>query len=45
MEALALYMGHSVKMQRDTYDRRTRAQKVTPAVELLQSMFTDTVQA
>ena len=35
MEALALLMGHSVKMQRDTYDRRTQQQKVEPAVGLL----------
>ena len=34
MEALALLMGHSVKMQRDTYDRRTQQQKVEPAVEV-----------
>lgn len=24
----AIYMGHSVSMQRDTYDRRTKGQKV-----------------
>jgi hypothetical protein len=35
LEALALYMGHSVAMQRATYDRRTVAQKVEPAVDLL----------
>ena len=34
-QALALYMGHSITMQRDTYDRRTKEQKVGPAVELL----------
>lgn len=28
LEALAIYMGHSVAMQRDTYDRRTLGQKV-----------------
>eukprot|EP00879_Flechtneria_rotunda_P019576 GHRR01020568.1.p1 GENE.GHRR01020568.1~~GHRR01020568.1.p1 ORF type:complete len:296 (+),score=81.05 GHRR01020568.1:1616-2503(+) len=38
MEALALYMGHSLAMQRDTYDGRTKAQKLRPAVELLQSL-------
>lgn len=27
-QALAIYMGHSVEMQRDTYDRRTKQQKV-----------------
>lgn len=35
LEALALYMGHSLAMQRSSYDRRTKAQKVGPAVELL----------
>lgn len=40
LEALALYMGHSLAMQRGSYDRRTKAQKVTPAVELLQSLHT-----
>lgn len=39
MEALALYMGHSVAMQSRTYDRRSKAQKVTPAVELLQGLW------
>ena len=37
LEALALYMGHSIQMQRDSYDRRTLTTKVAPAVELLQS--------
>ena len=40
LEALALYMGHSIKMQRDSYDRRTMEQKVAPAVELLQNINT-----
>lgn len=31
-QALALYMGHSIEMQRGTYDRRTKQQKVEPAV-------------
>lgn len=35
LEALAIYMGHSIAMQRATYDRRTKAEKVEPAVELL----------
>lgn len=35
LEALALYMGHSPAMQRTVYDRRTKEQKVTPAVDLL----------
>lgn len=38
LEALAIYMGHSVAMQRDTYDRRSLGQKVAPAVELLASL-------
>jgi len=40
LEALAIYMGHSIAMQRDSYDRRTKAQKVEPAVELLQLVNT-----
>ena len=35
LEALAVYMGHSVAMQKGTYDRRTKEEKVAPAVELL----------
>eukprot|EP00955_Chlamydomonas_euryale_P036891 350583-Chlamydomonas_euryale.AAC.2 len=35
LEALAIYMGHSMRMQRECYDRRTKAQKVEPAVEML----------
>jgi integrase len=35
LEALALYMGHSINMQRSSYDRRTLNQKVAPAVDLL----------
>jgi hypothetical protein len=38
LEALALYMGHSIAMQRSSYDRRTLAQKVSPAVSLLESI-------
>jgi hypothetical protein len=38
LEALALYMGHSIQMQRSSYDRRTLTKKVAPAVELLQSV-------
>ena len=30
--------GHSVEMQRSTYDRRTMAAKVEPAVDLLESL-------
>ncbi len=35
LEALAIFMGHSMQMQRESYDRRTKAQKVEPAVGLL----------
>jgi len=35
LDALALFMGHSTREQKKTYDRRTREQKVAPAVELL----------
>jgi len=38
LEALALYMGHSISMQRSSYDRRTMQQKVAPAVDLLRSI-------
>ena len=38
LEALALYMGHSINMQRSSYDRRTLQQKVAPAVSLLQKV-------
>ena len=38
LEALALYMGHSIQMQRSSYDRRTVSQKVAPAVNLLHSL-------
>lgn len=40
LEALALYMGHSIQMQRTSYDRRTLQQKVSPAVSLLRSLQT-----
>ena len=38
LEALALYMGHSIQMQRTSYDRRTLTKKVAPAVELLHAV-------
>jgi integrase len=38
LEALALFMGHSVHMQRTSYDRRTLNQKVAPAVQLMESV-------
>ena len=38
LEALALFMGHSIQMQRESYDRRTLEQKVSPAVKLMQDM-------
>jgi hypothetical protein len=31
-------MGHSLKMQKTTYDRRTKQQKVAPAVQLIHSI-------
>jgi hypothetical protein len=33
-----LFMGHSVHMQRTSYDRRTLNQKVAPAVQLMESV-------
>jgi len=41
LEALALYMGHSISMQRNSYDRRTIKQKVAPAINLLQVVNND----
>jgi hypothetical protein len=38
LEALALYMGHSVQMQRTSYDRRTLSKKIAPAIELMKSI-------
>ena len=38
LEALALYMGHSIEMQRSSYDRRTKEEKVGPAVALLEDV-------
>jgi hypothetical protein len=38
LEALALYMGHSLQMQRSSYDRRTLTKKIAPAIELMQSI-------
>jgi len=38
LEALAMYMGHSVAMQKGTYDRRTAQQKVAPAVGLMSAI-------
>ena len=38
LEALALYMGHSIEMQRSSYDRRSAAEKVGPAVALLEEI-------
>eukprot|EP00559_Dactyliosolen_fragilissimus_P000861 CAMPEP_0184868390 /NCGR_PEP_ID=MMETSP0580-20130426/30247_1 /TAXON_ID=1118495 /ORGANISM="Dactyliosolen fragilissimus" /LENGTH=554 /DNA_ID=CAMNT_0027369241 /DNA_START=296 /DNA_END=1960 /DNA_ORIENTATION=+ len=38
LEALAIYMGHSISVQRNSYDRRTKEQKVAPAVDLLKSI-------
>ena len=38
LEALALFMGHSLHMQRTSYDRRTLTRKVAPAVQLLEAV-------
>jgi hypothetical protein len=38
LEALALFMGHSIHMQRTSYDRRTLTSKIAPAVKLMQSV-------
>jgi hypothetical protein len=38
LEALALYMGHSIQMQRSSYDRRTLSTKIAPAIKLMKSV-------
>jgi integrase len=38
LEALALFMGHSIQMQRSSYDKRTLKKKIAPAVQLIQSV-------
>ena len=38
LEALALFMGHSVAVQRKSYDRRTLTKKVEPAVALMEQV-------
>lgn len=38
LEALALFMGHSLAMQKSTYDRRTLDEKIAPAIDLIQSI-------
>ena len=38
LEALALLMGHSLDMQRTSYDRRTLTKKIAPAMQLMQSV-------
>ena len=38
LEALALLMGHSLAVQRSSYDRRTLSQKVAPAMSLLEKV-------
>ncbi|KAL3907992.1 MAG: hypothetical protein SGILL_008652, partial [Bacillariaceae sp.] len=42
LEALALYMGHSIQMQRSSYDRRTLSAKVAPAIKLMESVNSNT---
>jgi len=38
LEALAIYMGHSLAQQKGSYDRRSKTQKVAPAVNLLRDL-------
>eukprot|EP00438_Fugacium_kawagutii_P033124 Skav217296 [mRNA] locus=scaffold1466:153963:154999:+ [translate_table: standard] len=38
LESLALYMGHSLKQQAPTYDKRSKEEKNSPAVKLLNSV-------
>jgi hypothetical protein len=38
LESLAMLMGHSVAVQRSSYDRRTLTQKVAPGVDLMQKV-------
>lgn len=38
LEALALFMGHSLATQKSSYDRRTLEEKIAPATELIQSI-------
>lgn len=38
LESLAIFMGHSLKMQKESYDHRTKEQKVAPAIELIRSI-------
>eukprot|EP00192_Tetraselmis_astigmatica_P003402 CAMPEP_0117688120 /NCGR_PEP_ID=MMETSP0804-20121206/23611_1 /TAXON_ID=1074897 /ORGANISM="Tetraselmis astigmatica, Strain CCMP880" /LENGTH=591 /DNA_ID=CAMNT_0005500453 /DNA_START=320 /DNA_END=2095 /DNA_ORIENTATION=+ len=39
LDALAMYMGHSPTMQRNVYDRRTKDEKVSPAIEILHRLL------
>lgn len=38
LESLALYMGHSINVQRKSYDRRTLSKKVAPAIDLMNTI-------
>jgi len=38
LEALAIYMGHSITIQKSTYDRRTKSEKVEPAIKILSAL-------
>jgi len=38
LEALAMFMGHSVETQKGSYDKRTLQQKINPAVSLIEKM-------
>ena len=39
LEALAMYMGHSLNMQRQFYDKRTQSQKIQPAADLIRRLL------
>lgn len=38
LEALAIYMGHSIEIQRNVYDKRSKQQKIQPAIDLINSL-------
>ena len=38
MESLAMYMGHSVSIQKSVYDRRSKNEKMKPAIDLMKSI-------
>jgi site-specific recombinase XerC len=38
MESLAMYMGHSVSIQKSVYDRRSKNEKMEPAIHMMESI-------